>query len=263
MGLYFAGLCQAQQIDYTVFEAAPSVGGQLMQLYPQKIITNIPGIPSITAQDYITQLTAGVDPTKILLGQKVTDLTTIVKSYDKFILATGKGEFRPRRLTDFSAHFEQNVCNILYSLSDYTFLTGKRVVVFGGGDSALDWAKQLSEICKVTLVHRRPEFRGNGDTIAACRQLTVLKPFVLKKIDVSKFQKTVTVETAPTYAADGATEIHIDYDYILVNFGVDLTPNQIEVSTAEVYRIGDCTGSSTIAAGLVQADAVFAKIIGE
>lgn len=260
VGLYFAGLCQDHQIEYTLYESTPEVGGQITQLYPKKEIINIPGINSIVAEDYIKQLYQKLDPKKLEVGHKIKDLFEVSWA-DKVIIATGKGEFTPRKLTEFSSTFEQDTCNIKYYLNDYSFLADKKVVIFGGGDSALDWAKQLSEICQVTLVHRRPEFRGNSATIAGCDNLTILKPFVLKMIDVSKFQKTVTVETAPMYSTNGVQEVTLDYDYILVNFGYELKECDFITDNKTVYKIGDCTGTTTIADGIDQANKLFKEII--
>lgn len=254
IGLYFASLCQKNQIDYTVFEAAEELGGQITQLYPKKIVTNIPGIDAIVAEDYIKDLVDQINLDKVKLGSKITSITDL-SQYSYIINATGRGGFIPRKLTDFSDHFEQDVCNIRYSLKNYNFLTGQDVVIFGGGDSALDWAKQLSEICKVTLVHRRTEFRGNAETISGCG-LRVLKPYIYTGIDVSKFEKTVRVSKV----GEPDTFIDIPYDYIFVNFGCDLQPVNFVGESCIIYKVGDCAGTTTIAAGIAQANQTFEEI---
>lgn len=255
IGLYFASLCQKNQIDYTLFEAAEELGGQVTQLYPKKIVTNIPGFDAIVAEDYIKGLVSQIDLDKVKLGSKITHITDS-GPHDYIINATGRGEFIPRKLTNFSDHFEQDVCNIRYSLKNYDFLAGQNVVIFGGGDSALDWAKQLSEICQVALVHRRTEFRGNAETISGC-DLAVLKPYIYTGIDVSKFQKTVRVSKV----GELDTYIDIPYDYIFVNFGCDLRPVNFEDESCIIYKVGDCAGTTTIAAGIAQADQIFEEII--
>ena len=134
IGLYFASLCEQYNIDYTVFEADSVIGGQLTHLYPEKIIYNIPGLESIKSADYIALLTSNVDSSKIILGTKINSLEELKTSYNYIIIATGIGEYQPRKL----GLENEEKYNVLYSLKDYEFLKNKKVVIFGGGDSALD-----------------------------------------------------------------------------------------------------------------------------
>ena len=134
IGLYFAGLCGQHNIDYTIFEADYFIGGQLTHLYPEKIIYNIPGFESIKSADYIALLASSIDFSKIILGTKINAIGELKQAYSHIIIATGIGEYQPRKL---SLENEEKY-NVLYSLKDYDFLKNKKVVIFGGGDSALD-----------------------------------------------------------------------------------------------------------------------------
>lgn len=134
IGLYFASLCEQYNIDYTIFEADSFIGGQLTHLYPEKIIYNIPGFESIKSADYIALLASNVDSSKIILGTKINSLEELKTSYNHIIIATGIGEYQPRKL----GLKDEEKYNVLYSLKDYDFLKNKKVVIFGGGDSALD-----------------------------------------------------------------------------------------------------------------------------
>ena len=246
IGLYFASLCEQYNINYTIFEADSFIGGQLTHLYPEKIIYNIPGFESIKSADYIALLASNVDSSKIILGTKINSLEELKTSYNHIIIATGIGEYQPRKL----GLENEEKYNVLYSLKDYDFLKNKKVVIFGGGDSALDWAKQLSEISNVSLVHRRDEFRGNMNTIKDCNLKTYLS-YIPESLSENKI-KIKSVKTD--------LRIELDYDYVLVNFGQLITKTKFE-DLNTVYYIGDSTGTRTIADGIRQANETFMKIV--
>ena len=245
IGLYFANLCEANNIDYKIFEADTFIGGQLTHLYPEKIIYNIPGIPEITAADYIADLSSRLSTNKIILGSKINAIEELKQAYNYVIVATGIGECTPRKLELEN----EDKYNVLYYLHDYSFLKNKKVVVFGGGNSALDWAKQLSEICEVSLVHRRDEFRGNADTIKGC-DLQLFLSYVPKCLS----ENVVTLQSVKTGEAIG-----VNYDYILVNFGQLINKTTFEAAD-NIYYIGDVTGSKTIAEGIEAADNLFKQL---
>ena len=246
IGLYFASLCEQYNINYTIFEADSFIGGQLTHLYPEKIIYNIPGFESIKSAGYIALLASNVDSSKIILGTKINSLEELKTSYNHIIIATGIGEYQPRKL----GLENEEKYNVLYSLKDYDFLKNKKVVIFGGGDSALDWAKQLSEISNVSLVHRRDEFRGNMNTIKDCN-LKIYLSYIPESLSENKI-KIKSVKTD--------LRIELDYDYVLVNFGQLITKTKFE-DLNTVYYIGDSTGTRTIADGIRQANETFMKIV--
>ena len=248
IGLYFAGLCEQNNINYTVFEADTFIGGQLTHLYPEKLIYNIPSISEITAADYIAYLSAKVDRSKIILGRKINSIEELTKHYTYVIIATGIGEWTPRKL----GLVGEDSCNVVYHLTDYKALTDKKVIVFGGGDSALDWASQLSKISQVSLVHRRDDFRGNAATISGCDIC-----LYLSHIPESITPQTITIRSIKT----GET-VSLNYDCILVNFGHLVNKTQFTNCT-NAYYIGDSTTSKTIAEGIEQADLLFKTLIGE
>ena len=245
IGLYFANLCEANNIDYKIFEADTFIGGQLTHLYPEKIIYNIPGIPEITAADYIADLSSRLSTNKIILGSKINAIEELKQAYNYVIVATGIGECTPRKLELEN----EDKYNILYYLHDYSFLKNKKVIIFGGGNSALDWAKQLSAICEVSLVHRRDEFRGNADTIKGC-DLHLFLSYIPKCLS----ENVVTLQSVKTDEA-----IDLNYDYILVNFGQLVNKTTFEAAD-NIYYIGDVTGSKTIAEGIEAADNLFKQL---
>jgi thioredoxin reductase (NADPH) len=247
IGLYFAGLCEKNKINYKLFEADSFIGGQLTHLYPEKVIYNIPGVEAITAADYIAYLSSKIDSSKIVLGKKINAIEELKQAYTHVITATGIGEWTPRKLR---LSGEEN-CNVLYHLTDASALKGKKVIVFGGGNSALDWASQLSKASKVSLVHRRDEFRGDAATIENCDL-----DLYLSYIPEALTPITVTLKSVKT-----SELIELDYDYILVNFGHLINKTQF-LDSDNVYYIGDSTNSKTLAEGINQAEELFNKLFG-
>ncbi len=219
IGLYAASKLE----DYLLIEASSTLGGQLTRLYPEKEIVDIPGISSITAKEYIELLKNKIDLSKVHLNEKAIDIIIgkpiIVKTNkdeyecDNLIVSTGLGFSTPRKL---GLEGEDECSNILYHLSDYKFLANKKVAIFGGGDSALDWAKLLSKISDgISLIHRRREFRGNKDTIKDSKNLKLYLPYVPYSLDVKdNLAKSITIKNV-----ENDELITLDVDYILVNYG--------------------------------------------
>ncbi len=160
-------------------DALPVAGGQLTEIYPKKPIYDIPGFPSILAGDLVTNLLEQIAPFKptFTLGERAE---TVEKVDNRFILTTNKGTkidagvivlagglgcFEPRKPPiDNIADYEDK--GVEYIIKDPNFYQQKDIVIAGGGDSALDWAIYLADIAaKVTLIHRRTEFRGALDSV--------------------------------------------------------------------------------------------------
>ena len=284
VGLYFATKCETANLDYIILEATDVVGGQIAHLYPKKEIVDIPGIDSIVAIDFIHKLEKEIDFKKIVFNSTVSEIKNgeIIEisagktTYfcEKLIIATGLGMAAPRPL---GVEHESDCCNIIYSLHDYDFLKGKRVAIFGGGDSALDWAKCLSKFSDdVHLIHRRTEFRGNPDTIKDCSNLNIHLPFVPFSIDFDgEKAKSITINKVD----EEGCSLTIPVDYIFVNFGNVAKQNNFnfnkmgtflivdEFNRVEnnIYAIGDgCQHENKtrrIAPGIKEAEIVFKQII--
>jgi thioredoxin reductase (NADPH) len=169
-----------------LIDVLPQPGGQLSEIYPQKPIYDIPGYPSVKAQELVDNLMQQISPFKpgFTLGERVerierqidgsllvitSDHTTILCK--ALVIAGGLGCFEPRkpevdRLTDFEGR------GVHYMVKDPEKFRGKEIVIAGGGDSALDWTVFLSDIAaKTTLVHRNDTFRGAPDSAEKVFQL--------------------------------------------------------------------------------------------
>lgn len=260
-GLNLAIKLKERNIDYLILEASEALGGQITELYPHKEIVDLPNIDSIIAQDYISSLVKKIDLDKVVFKANIVDIkhndngvVAIDANHMEYrgseiVIATGLGFFTPRKM---GLEKEDEFSNILYSVKDFSFLKNKRVAIFGGGDSALDWAKEISRISdNVSLIHRRMEFRGNADTIKDCHNLKVYLPYVPFKLIIKEDNLIgITIKNV-----NEESYIDIDIDYILVNYGnvssplilpVEKEGNYVKVdnnmkNTNHIYSIGDVT----------------------
>jgi thioredoxin reductase (NADPH) len=175
--VFEAGLLQ---LKCHLIDALPQPGGQCTEIYPKKPIYDIPGLPEVLAGDLVRNLMEQIEPFQpgFTLGERAE---TIEKNNDgTFIVTTNKGtrhhakvvaiagglgSFEPRKpLLNNLDRYEEN--GVAYMIKDPEDFRGKRVVIAGGGDSALDWSIYLSGIAsEITLVHRRNEFRGALDSV--------------------------------------------------------------------------------------------------
>lgn len=271
---------------FTVFEAGllklrchlidvlPQVGGQLTEIYPKKPIYDIPGFPSILAGDLIDNLMEQIAPFKpgFTLGEKAvsieqTDDNHFIVTTDQgtqhkapnIAIAGGLGCFEPRKppisnIIDFEGK------GVDYMIKDPEKYRNKKVVIAGGGDSALDWALFLKDVAsEVILVHRSTEFRGHLDSVQKVMDLS--ESGHMKLMLNSEITHLDGIENLNKVGATikGETELQwVETDYFLPLFGLspklgpianwDLNINKIaiEVNTLDystnipgIYAIGD------------------------
>ena len=169
-----------------VIDSLPHPGGQCSELYPDKPIYDIPALPVCGGQELVDRLLQQIKPfnATLHLGEEVTELarqedgrfrirTSAGKTFSAgaVVIAGGVGSFQPRRMgLEACESFEGR--SIHYRVRNASTLQGQRLVIFGGGDSALDWALALApQAASVTLVHRRPEFRAAPASVAKMREL--------------------------------------------------------------------------------------------
>jgi len=232
------GLFAVQQLGIIGLKAElvdnlDKIGGQCIELYPDKPIYDIPAVPECTGESLTNNLLEQIKPFKpsFHLNERVQEISKennnwkIVTSGKKIflapniIIAAGVGSFEPRKFSVKEAEkFENN--GVFYSIKDKTYFKNKKVCIFGGGDSALDWAIELSKFSEVTLVHRREEFRGAEHSASVARELEkegklkIKTPFQIKSIEGDKKISGITISTE-----DGKIE-KIDTDYVLGFFGL-------------------------------------------
>ncbi len=256
-----------------VVDALPVVGGQLSEIYPKKPIYDIPGFPSILAGELVDNLMKQIEPfhPTFTLGERVEELdkqedgSFIVRTSEgteiacKVVaIAGGLGSFEPRKpAIDKLESFEGK--GVTYMVRDPELFRSKKVVLAGGGDSALDWAIYLAGLAEeLTLVHRGSTFRGAPES--AEKVLTMAEEGQIKlllKSNVTDVQGNGKLDGV-TVLIDNQTEHHIETDYFiplfglvpklgpLENWGLELEKGAIVVNTFDystnipgVYAIGD------------------------
>ena len=209
------------------------IGGQCIELYPDKPIYDIPAIPECTGEELTNNLIEQIKPFNFNfhLNDRVQELKNenekwIVKTLNgkeflspNIVIAGGVGSFEPRKFPIKSTdQFDGK--SVLYSVKDKTIFKDKSVVIFGGGDSALDWAIELSKTSKVTLIHRRDEFRGAQSSVDKVKELQKQhKIELLTKYSIKDVKGNGNLESVEIKHDDGNNK-EIKADYVLGFFGL-------------------------------------------
>ena len=256
-----------------VVDSLKQVGGQCTELYPDKPIYDIPALPVCGAQELADRLMEQIKPfhPDFHLGQTVTGLelredgrfdveTSAGTQFDAaaVILAAGLGAFQPRRLRAKGAEEWENR-NIHYRLRNPEKLTGKNIVILGGGDSALDWTLELhGKAKKITLVHRRDEYRAQPLSVNKMKALADGESLEEFQGHVrSVFERDGSFGGLEIAAPDGSDH-HIEADEVFVfwglspnlgpiaEWGLDLDKRQVRVDTEKfqtnipgIFAVGD------------------------
>ena len=230
VGLFAVHQLGIKGLKSEVIDNLDKAGGQCIELYPDKPIYDIAGIPECTGEELTKNLLKQIKPfkTNFHFNERVQEINSdgdnwIVKtsqnkifSSPNIIIAGGVGSFEPRKLSVKDAEKYEGR-NIFYSITDKNKFKDKKICIFGGGDSALDWALELSKIAKVTLVHRREEFRGAPHTLEQIKKegkvnlKTKFQPFSIKGGE--KIESIIIKN-------DDGKEAEVETDYILSFFGL-------------------------------------------
>jgi len=258
-----------------VVDVLPQVGGQLSEIYPKKPIYDIPGYPIVNAQQLVDNLMKQIAPfhPTFTLGEKVSslkkqadgtfELTTsegTVIHCKALVIAAGLGSFEPRKpvIADLDKYEGKNK-GILYLIKDPELFRGKRVVLAGGGDSALDWTMFLADVAgTLTLVHRNETFRGapdSGEKVFALAREGRINLYM--NADIHAVQGAERLSSV-TLLDKNQQEISIETDYLIPLYGMSpklgpigewglaLDKNNIVVNTLDystsvpgIYAIGD------------------------
>ena len=233
VGLFAVHQLGIKGLKAEVIDNLDKAGGQCIELYPDKPIYDIAGIPECTGEELTKSLLKQIKPfnTNFHFNERVQEIKSeknqwIVKTSKSkvfispnIIIAGGVGSFEPRKLSIEQAEKYEGK-NIFYSVSDKDKFKGKKISIFGGGDSALDWALELSKNSKVTLVHRRDEFRGAPHTLNEIKKKEKEGKIVVKtKYQLSNIEGNEKIKSINIKNEEGK-EIKIETDYILSFFGL-------------------------------------------
>ncbi|WP_085505721.1 NAD(P)/FAD-dependent oxidoreductase [Thalassobacillus devorans] len=230
VGLFTAFYGGMRQASVNIIESLPELGGQLTALYPEKYIYDVAGFPKVRAQelvDNLKQQAMAFNPT-VSLDQAVEKIerledetfkltTTKGEHYSRTIIITaGNGAFSPRKLELPNCSDYEGV-NLHYHVPDMNKFAGKKVMVCGGGDSAVDWALMLEPIAdEVTLVHRRDKFRAHEHSVEKlmASSVNVKTPFAPEEvIGEDCIRQVVLKETK------GDRVETTDVDDLIINYG--------------------------------------------
>ncbi|MEO1416441.1 MAG: NAD(P)/FAD-dependent oxidoreductase [Bacteroidota bacterium] len=268
--VFEAGLLKMQ---CHVVDALPQVGGQLTEIYPKKPIYDIPGYPSVLAGDLIKNLEEQIAPFKptFTLGERVETLEKLADGSfhivtsegtdiqaKAVVIAGGLGSFEPRKpkLENLTT-FEKK--GVDYMVKDPEKYRGKKVVIAGGGDSALDWTVFLADVAaELSLVHRRDQFRGAPDTAAKVQELADAGKINLYYNTEAKALSGNGHLNAITLNQKEGGPVEVETDYFIPLFGLspklgpigewglNIDKRAVEVDTRDystnvpgIYAIGD------------------------
>ena len=270
-GLFTAHQLRLIGLDCEIVDNLDKIGGQCIELYPDKPIYDIPAVPECTGEELTNNLINQIKNfnIKFHLNERVDEVKKekdnwLVKTNKdttfltpNVIIAGGVGSFEPRKFSPKECEKFENK-SIFYSVRDKKIFDGKTVSIFGGGDSALDWAVELSKNCKVNLIHRRDEFRGAQATVDKVHELAkVGKINLLTKYQMSGIKGSDKLESIDIKHDNDETKT-LKTDYVLgffglimqlgpiANWGLNIDKKTIEVDTEKfetnqkgIYAIGD------------------------
>jgi thioredoxin reductase (NADPH) len=281
-GAFYAGL---RELRVKIIDALPQMGGQLIALYPEKMIYDTPGFSAIRSKDLVGNLVEQMSQWKpaLALGERAVRLTPAplpgatngapdsvhrggetcwrietdkaVHWTRTVILAAGIGAFEPAKLANESvARYEGR--GVAYLVQDLQAYAGKRVLVIGGGDSAVDWALALEPLASsVTLIHRREGFRAHDSSVNA---LHASRVDVKVYYELRELRGDGKIESAVIFdnRTQEETALPIDEVILALGFKADLGPirewgletigrryikvnNKMETNLPGVYAAGD------------------------
>ncbi len=272
-GLFTAFYGGMRHATVKLIESLPHLGGQLSALYPEKYIYDVAGFPKVRAQQLVNNLKEQMATfnQNICLEQSVEKIekqtngifkltTNKEVHFSKTIIITaGNGAFQPRRLElKNSSQYEGK--NLYYFIDDLQQFAGQKVIIFGGGDSAVDWALMLEPIAeKVTIVHRRDKFRAHEHSVQNLQhsKVEIKTPYVPadllsnSKGDIAQVVlKNVNDKTEETVEVDA---VICNYGFVsslgpIKEWGLEISKNSIivnskmETNIPGIYAAGDiCT----------------------
>jgi thioredoxin reductase (NADPH) len=263
----------------TLIDNLDKVGGQCSELYPEKPIYDIPGVPNQTAQEHVDALMKQIEPFEydLHLSQRVELIEAVeldegittwkvitnegFECFTKNIfIAAGAGSFEARRPPNIEDPDQFLDHGVSYSVKSVEKYRDKNLFIFGGGDSALDWTIELAKVTqRINLVHRRDEFRGAQHTEAQMRELVktgavkLLTPFQIQSIQGSERVTGVTLKNFDTKEniANEADELLflfglnkklgpiLDWELELEQKKISVNTENFETNKDGIFAVGD------------------------
>jgi len=273
-GLFCAHQLGLIGLNCEIVDNLDKIGGQCIELYPDKPIYDIPAIPECTGEELTNNLIKQIKPfnIKFHLNERVEEVKRVNNKWiiktnknkefetPNIIIAGGVGSFEPRKFAPKECEKYENE-SLFYSIKNKSIFQDKTISIFGGGDSALDWAIELSNKSKVNLIHRRDEFTGAQLSVDKIKELEKLgKIKIFTKYQLNSVKGEQNIKSIEIKHDDESLE-KLETDYVLgffglimklgpiVNWGLNLNKKTIQVNTENfetnqngIFAIGDiCT----------------------
>ena len=233
VGLFAVHQLGIKGLKSVVIDNLDKAGGQCIELYPDKPIYDIPAVPECTGEELTNKLLKQIKPfkTEFFLNERVEEVKQDGENWfvktnkdneflaSNIIIAGGVGSFEPRKLAVKDVEkFEDK--SLFYAVRDKEKFKNKNISIFGGGDSALDWALELSKFSKINLIHRRNEFRGAPHTLSEIKKLEKEgKIFIKTPCQLESIEGKDKIDTITVKFENGKTE-QVKTDIILSFFGL-------------------------------------------
>ena len=270
-GLFTAHQLKLIGLDCEIVDNLDKIGGQCIELYPDKPIYDIPAVPECTGEELTNNLLNQLKPfdIKFHLSERVEEVKKeennwLVKTSGgnsfltpNVIIAGGVGSFEPRKFSPKECEKFENK-SLFYSVKDKNIFNGKTVSIFGGGDSALDWAIELSKASHVNLIHRRDEFRGAQATVDKMHALVkdgkinLFTKYQMANVHGEQTLESIDIKHDNNEIKNLKTEYVLGFFGLIMqlgpiaNWGLNLNKKTIEVDTEKfetnqkgIYAVGD------------------------
>ena len=271
VGLFAVHQLGIKGLTAIVIDNLDKAGGQCIELYPDKPIYDIPAVPECTGEELTKRLLEQIRPfkTELYLNERVEEVyqekeNWIVKtnSNNEFIapniiIAGGVGSFEPRKISFKDCEkFEGK--SVFYAVKNKENFKNKNISIFGGGDSALDWALELSKFSKITLIHRRDEFRGAQHTLSEIRKLekegkvSIKTPCQIDSLESDKEIKSIMIKYDDGKAEKIPTDVILGFFGLIMKLGpiaewglnmdkktIEVNPENFETNKKGIFAAGD------------------------
>jgi len=271
VGLFAVHQLGIKGLKAIVIDNLDKAGGQCIELYPDKPIYDIPAVPECTGEELTKNLMEQIKPfnTEFFYNERVDEVKQnkdnwIVKTNNNneftapnIIIAGGVGSFEPRKLSVKNIEKYEGK-SLFYSVKNKDEFKNKNISIFGGGDSALDWALELSKFSKITLIHRRNEFRGAPHTLSEIKKLedegkiSIKTPCQLESITGEKKIESITIKFEDEKTEKIKTDIVLSFFGLIMKLGpiaewglnmnkktIEVNSENFETNKKGIFAVGD------------------------
>ena len=271
VGLFAVHQLGIKGLKAVVIDNLDKAGGQCIELYPDKPIYDIPAVPECTGEELTKNLLEQIKPfnTEFFYNERVDEVKQdkdnwIVKTNNKkeftapnIIIAGGVGSFEPRKLSTKGIEKYEGK-SIFYAVKNKDEFKNKNISIFGGGDSALDWTLELSKFSKITLIHRRNEFRGAPHTLSEIKKfekegkISIKTPCQLDSIEGDKDIKSLTIKYDDEKTEKIKTDTILSFFGLVMKLGpiaewglnmnkktIEVNSENFETNKKGIFAVGD------------------------